>query len=143
MGNVMRRGRATDPRVQEFAKFLLVGLANTAVGLSIIYTAKFFFGAGDVLANAIGYGVGVLFSFSLNSSWTFTYSGPWLPTLMKFIIVSGLAYVLNLVTVVVLIDYFEINSYLAQAMGIPPYTLTVYLASRYLVFRRLSMTSGS
>ena len=38
----------------QFIKFLGVGVANTLIGLSVIYATKWFLGAGDVIANATG-----------------------------------------------------------------------------------------
>lgn len=122
-------------REPEFARFLAVGVSNTVVGLVIIYSAKWFFHAGDVVANATGYSIGVLWSFALNSRWTFAYRGPRWSALVKFLLVALVAYAMNLLTVMVAINVLAWNTYVAQALGIPPYTLTSYLASKYLVFR--------
>ena len=120
---------------REAGKFLSVGVVNTATGLLIIYAAKWFLQLGDVAANACGYSVGLLVSYTLNSRWTFAYNGPRLYALVKFLMVALVAYAINLLTVVVAINYFEVNSYVAQAIGIPPYTITSFLLSKYLVFR--------
>ena len=119
----------------QFAKFLGVGLANTLIALLVIYAAKWYAGLGDVAANALGYGVGLFISFSLNSRWTFAHVGPQWPALVKFLLVSLVAYAMNLLTVLVAIHGLGLNDYLAQALGIPPYTLTSFFASKYLVFR--------
>lgn len=121
--------------VREVGRFLSVGVANTLVGLLAIYAAKWFLLLGDVAANAFGYSVGLLLSFALNSRWTFAYRGPHLPALAKFVLVFLVAYAMNLATVLGAIQYLGLNGYVAQAMGIVPYTLTSYLASKYLVFR--------
>lgn len=119
----------------QLGKFLSVGMLNMLVGLLVIYTCKWFFHIGDAAANAIGYAAGLSTSFTLNSRWTFGYRGPALPALIKFLLVAALAYGMNLLTVLVLIHYAGINGYIAQALGIPPYTLTTYLASKFIVFR--------
>jgi putative flippase GtrA len=118
-----------------FIRFLIVGAANTLVGLSVIFAAKYFFHAGDVLANVAGYSVGICVSFLLNSRWTFSYRGATLPALSKFVVATGIAYGANLLTVVVAIDFFKFNDYFSQALGMPVYTIVAYLASRYVVFR--------
>lgn len=119
----------------QLGRFLSVGVLNMLVGLLVIYACKWFFHLDDVVANAIGYGVGLTTSFVLNSRWTFGYRGPQLPALAKFLLVAALAYAMNLLTVLVLIHHAGVNGYLAQALGIPPYTLTTYLASKFIVFR--------
>lgn len=124
-----------DGLLREAGKFLSVGVVNTVTGLLIIYAAKWFFDLGDVVANVCGYSVGLLVSFTLNSRWTFAYDGPQLHALAKFLLVTLVAYAINLLTVVVAIHFFELNGYVAQAMGVPPYTLTSFFLSKYMVFR--------
>lgn len=119
----------------QLGRFLSVGVLNLVGGLLVIYACKWFLHVGDVAANAVGYGAGLIASFALNSRWTFAYRGPRLPAVTKFLLVALMAYGLNLLTVMVLIQKFELNTYLAQAMGIPPYTVTTFLASKFIVFR--------
>ena len=125
----------SSAHLPQLGRFLSVGMLNLVGGLLVIYACKWLFHAGDVAANAIGYGAGLISSFALNSRWTFSYSGPQLPALIKFLLVALVAYGMNLLTVLILIQQLELNSYLAQALGIPPYTLTTFLASKFIVFR--------
>ncbi len=125
-------------RARELTKFLSVGVVNTLVGLFIIYLAKGAFNADDIVANALGYSLGMLVSFTLNSRWTFSYQGAHLPALAKFVLVGLASYSMNLLTVVTAIHYFGLNGYVAQALGIPPYTLTSYLANKYYTFRPIN-----
>jgi glycosyltransferase involved in cell wall biosynthesis/putative flippase GtrA len=118
-----------------FAKFLLVGVVNTLVGLAAIYAAMYFLGFDTVAANALGYGVGILVSFLLNKQWTFANSDQAIPTLLRFLLVIGLAYAVNLAVVVAADYHFGLDKYLAQAMGLVPYTLTAFLGSRYYAFK--------
>lgn len=121
--------------VRQFGRFLGVGVVNALLGLLVIYAAKWIFGAGDISANLLGYGVGMTVSFVLNSRWTFDLSGAWGPAFVKFVAVSIVAYVANLMTVLAAIHAAAVNSYVAQALGIPVYTLSVFVASKYVVFR--------
>lgn len=119
----------------QLVRFLSVGMLNGLISLFVIYACKGFFHAGDVAANAIGYAAGLINSFTLNSRWTFAYRGHQLPALIKFLLVAAVAYAMNLLTVLVSIDYLSVNGYIAQVLGIPPYVLTSYLASKFIVFR--------
>lgn len=114
-------------------RFLLVGVVNTLVTLTLIFLAKGLFGIGDAVANLIGYAFGLLMSFALNRQWTFKHNGAVARSLPAFLGVQAVAYVLNLSCVLVLID-LGMNGYLAQISGIPPYTLVSYFGSRYVVF---------
>ena len=130
-------------QLPQLGRFLSVGMLNMLVGLLVIYACKWFFHAGDAVANAIGYAAGLTTSFTLNSRWTFAYQGRQLPALIKFLLVAAVAYGMNLLTVLVLIHYAGMNTYIAQALGIPPYTLTTYLASKFIVFRSQPKTHNS
>lgn len=125
---------AHPTRIAEPVRFLIVGGLNTIVGLAVIWGAKWA-GTPDVPANAIGYATGIALSFALNKRWTFRHAGRTLPALGKFLLVIGIAYALNLATVLHAIGAFHLNSYLAQAIGIVPYTAFTYVASRYFAFR--------
>lgn len=118
-----------------FLKFSAAGIVNTLVGLAVIYACKFFLGLNDVAANATGYIVGIIVSFALNSRWVFGFrGGQWL-AFGKFLLVILCAYAINLVVVLAAIRGLSANAYLGQALGVAPYALFTYLASRFFVFR--------
>ena len=116
------------------ARFLAVGVLNTLVGLLTIYLCKLLLGTGDVISNVIGYAVGLTNSFAWNRRWTFAHSGAVLPAAARFVIVFLIAYFLNLATVMAAIHMFAVNSYLAHAIGIAPYTAFFYVGSRWFAF---------
>lgn len=115
-------------------RFLIVGLANTSVGLLIIYLGKWLMGLDDIAANMVGYSCGLILSFVLNKRWSFRYSGSSGPALFRFFLVILVAYLLNLGLTLVAINSLGINSYFAQALGVVPYTVITYFGSRYYVF---------
>ncbi|MFM2449116.1 MAG: hypothetical protein RIS44_1566 [Pseudomonadota bacterium] len=122
---------------KQFARFLLVGLANTALGLSVIYASKYWLSLHDAAANALGYTIGLILSFTLNRRWTFKEtSNKSLQTrvVLRFLAASLLGYGLNLLAVMLGIHGLHLNAYLAQCVGIPPYTLTVYWLCKTWVF---------
>jgi putative flippase GtrA len=121
--------------VTQFLRFLIVGCANTLIGLAVIYAALGLIGLGNIAANATGYAVGLAASFLLNKAWTFRYSGPVWLAFIKFIATFAVAYLLNLGTLWLLIHRAGVNGYLAQAVAIVPYTVSFFLLSRVLVFR--------
>lgn len=116
-------------------RFLTVGLLNTLSGLTVIFVAKWAFNANDVIANVFGYAVGLTLGFKLNAAWTFGQKTSMPSSFYKYCAVLVAAYALNLITVILLINVMALNSYMAQAMGIVPYTAFAYLASKYVVFR--------
>jgi len=118
----------------QFAKFVAVGVFNTTIGLACIFAAKAFLGWGDLAANVSGYAVGLATSFMLNRTWTFRDRGRVSPALLRFLGAFLLAYLANLATVFALRDLVGVDSYVAQALGIVPYTGLFFMVSRALVF---------
>jgi len=118
----------------DVVRFGIVGLANTAFGLTMIFCAKFA-GFGDISSNFFGYCCGIILSFLLNSRWTFRFQGKAVPAFLVFCLILLASYLLNLTAVMIALRVMGINSYLAQAIGIIPYTLASYIGCRFLVFR--------
>lgn len=115
-------------------RFGIAGLGNTLTGLLVIFACKSVLDFGDVAANVVGYGSGILLGFLLNRRWTFQHSGQLGPTFVRYLMLLVVAYLVNLTVVIYFIDVLNLNSYLAQAAGIPPYAVAGYLGSRYFVF---------
>jgi putative flippase GtrA len=123
-------------------RYLVVGAGNTLVGLLVIYLGMYAMELGDVAANALGYAVGIVLGFVLNRSWTFGHRGSMLPALGRFLLVLAIAYAANLAVVVFIADHLHGNRYVAQAIGIIPYTLIGYIGSRFFAFGR-ARTAGT
>lgn len=117
------------------AKFVVVGLSNTLIGLGAIYALKAFLGLDDAFANFFGYCAALLWSFLLNRSWTFEHRGHEARAFARFIVVVAVAYVVNLLAVLHLVRDLQVNGYIAQALGIVPYSLLFYLGCKLYVFR--------
>jgi putative flippase GtrA len=115
-------------------RYLLVGCVNTSVGLGIIYFCMYVLGMNNTPANLLGYAVGLLVSFMLNRSWTFAHAGAYAPALLRFLAVLCVAYLANLLAVLVLADRMGVNRFVAQAAGTVPYTVVGYLGSRWFAF---------
>ena len=127
--------RATHEKLGAPVRFLIVGIANTVVGLLSIYLLKWLLGFDDAIANILGYMIALALSFVLNRGWTFEHSGPILPAFLRFVCIFAVAYLVNLAIVMASIRVFGVNAYLAHAIGIAPYTVLFYLGSRYFAFR--------
>jgi putative flippase GtrA len=118
----------------QFIRFVVVGALNTLLGLAVIFMAKGLLDWNDLASNVAGYSFGLCLSFLLNRGWTFRHKGEISPTLLRFLCAFALAYGSNLITVFALRDLAGLNSYVAQAAGIAPYTLLFFAASRMFVF---------
>lgn len=120
--------------VRQSMRFGAVGIVNTAIGLTAIYTLMFFFGAGPALANVVGYAIGLAVSFALNRVWTFNSTQPVARVLPKYLLTAAACYLLNLGAVVTCTAYLSANPYLAQLVGVGLYTVCMFLGCRWFVF---------
>lgn len=120
---------------KSFWRFLVVGVLNTSLSLITIYAAKYFLNFGDISANVLGYAVGLITSYSLNSRWTFEFDGKHNEAIKRFLISFLLSYAANILVVLICIHIFNWNSYIAQALGMPAYTITNFLLSKHYTFK--------
>ena len=118
-------------------KCAVVGIVNMLFSICVIFALKYFANTNDVIANAIGYALGLACSFMLNKRWTFKHTDDSLFTILRFILVFAIAYLANIATVLGLIE-LNVNAYFAQLAGIPLYSLTFYFGSKYFVFVPIS-----
>jgi putative flippase GtrA len=159
-------GKATAPshNIKQFRRFLIVGLSNFAVSFTVFYllynywqlSGPFYrllggagrnledfllqFGAGSLdatLANTIGYGAGIVNSFTWNKFWTFKARHETGQQFLRFVILNIVCLVLSSAGLFVFTDYLN-WPYLPVwfiTMGIV--TLVNFGISKYWVFRTI------
>ena len=127
----------------ELFRYLLVGIANTVVGIGIIYLSMYFLHFNIVESNALGYIIGILFSFLLNKKWTFKSNDKIPSSFIRFLLIMALAYCANLETVLFSVDKLDLNPYIAQALGVFPYTAIGYFGCRYFGFKKQQPVNGA
>jgi putative flippase GtrA len=120
--------------VVQAMRFGAVGLVNTTVGLSAIYAFQFFFNAGPIIANMLGYAIGIVFSFILNRNWTFGKGNSGYQDLPKFLLLAGVCYLFNIAVVFVGSYVFVFSPYLIQLAGVATYTALMFFGCRTFVF---------
>jgi len=135
-----------------FIRFLLVGLINTAVGLSIMYVCLLLFHFSYWNSTFIGNLVGAVVSYMLNKNITFQSNARFVGSSIRFVIVIlasyFIAYKLGLVLVEeavgkspLLAGYIEV---IAVLFGSGMYTVLNYFGQKYLVFSpKYQQVSGS
>lgn len=122
-------------------RFGIVGVLNTMVGLGMIWLSMWL-GAGPILANAIGYGLGLIVSFNLNSMWTFrdqtrdTTPGDIRTNVRRFAGAFLLSWSLNAGVVWIGLQVTNISPYLLQIAGMMAYTVSFFLLCRMWVFQK-------
>ncbi|WP_413535080.1 GtrA family protein [Rahnella inusitata] len=114
-------------------RYCAVGLANTIV-TAIAILAMTVFGFGLYSANVIGYVIGILLSFALNTYFTFS-AKPSLRILVKFMTCCLISYVINLISMKSS-QYFGIHDkYAIQIIGMFFYTTSGFLINKLWVMK--------
>ena len=120
--------------IGQLIRFVLVGVANTIVGLGIILILTEL-GAPKVPANMLGYACGLVVSFILNSRYTFKTDLS-IGRARKFLAVFGICYSLNLGMLLFLADVQGVDERLAQTGAVFTYTIAFFILSRLFVFNQ-------
>jgi putative flippase GtrA len=116
----------------QFFTYNIIGIVNTIAGFSIIFLLMFI-GLNAIPSNLIGYAIGAVLSYHLNKKYTFKSTENSKTQAIKFFSVLLLSYLLNLLTLKWLLDFF--NPYLAQLCSAIVYTLSAFLLAKFMVFR--------
>ena len=116
----------------EFIRYNLVGVVNTLVGFSIILSLMFM-GVTPVISNLIGYIIGSILSFYLNSRYTFKAKTT-KKDAVKFFTILFFSYCLNFITLSWLLTI--IDPYLAQFFSAIVYTVSSFILIKLTIFRK-------
>jgi putative flippase GtrA len=125
--------------IPQAARFLTVGLLNTALDAAIYYTlTRGFpvFSHNPALAKAISYSVGVINSFFWNRLWTFRSNASLRATLLPYAAVNLCGLALNAGMLQISLKVLGIPEGLAFILATGLSTSWNFLASKLLVFRR-------
>lgn len=113
--------------------FIIVGALNSLVGLSVIYSAMYFFGLNYILSNILGYIIGIITSFFINKKITFRDGSPDSQVFIRYIIAVFLGYLANLILIISTASFLGL--YVAQFFGVLAYSVLVFFLCRFFVFR--------
>lgn len=122
--------------LNQLFRYSIVGILNTIIGLSVIFLLYNYFHFDYILANVAGYFFGLVNSFIWNKKWTFKSSEHYTKELIPFLIVFGISYLINLITVIFMVESLKINPNIAQVLGIAAYSSTNFLINKYWTFSK-------
>lgn len=131
-----------DKIAARFAAYSVAGVANAIVGVSSILIAAAL-GASAVLANVIGYGLGLMVSFSLNSRITFRGRKVDPETVLRFLAGFGVAFAANIGVVAAASGWTSLPKSISSLAGTPLYVVLFFLLCEHWVFRHAPMPNRS
>ncbi|RRF75109.1 GtrA family protein [Klebsiella pneumoniae] len=112
----------------QLMKYGLVGIVNTLITAVVIFLLMHL-GLGIYLSNAMGYVVGIVFSFIANTIFTFTQPIS-INRLIKFLCVCFICYVANII-VIKYFSFYARKIYSAQILGMFTYTITGFILNKF------------
>ncbi len=127
-----------------FVRFMIVGLINTLVGLTIMYGLCHLANQSYWLSTFIGNSVGAVVSFNLNRSFTFKNNGSIQKSIIKFLLVILFCYFISYHLGTLLVDWsikdrmdysISFQTDLAILLSTAIYTITNYFCQKQFVFR--------
>lgn len=133
-------------------RFSLVGIINTAIGLSIIFMLLNIFHLSYWVSSSIGTAIGALFSFLLNRKFTFKSSISFqkgAPRFFLIILISfyggyGLGeWMAEQISFSFFLTTYFSKKEIAVFIGACLYTLSNYLGQKMIVFRRRTIRTNS
>jgi putative flippase GtrA len=121
--------------IRQAIKYGIVGIGNTLVTAAVIWVMMKLLGCPDVLSNITGYVAGLLNSFILNKQWTFKSSDSWTGSAIRFGMVFGVCYLLQLGLLLYLNRRLSIDPYYNQLIAMVFYTAINFLMNKFYTFK--------
>ena len=113
-----------------------VGAANTLIGYVII-VSSLWLGAGDYLANALGYGLSLGFAYLMHRHWTFKVAHRRsVAEVARFYVSAAISYAANVGFLKLARSVGYVDNPLAQLAALGVYSITFLLIVNIWVFAR-------
>ena len=117
--------------------YLLIGVFNTLLGLSIIYATMYFLSLHYLVSNIMGYIIPLIFSFFLNRHFTFNVKDKPHVRIVLFFLVFIIAFSVQFLLVFFLKTAAGLNPYICQLFGVIFYTSIGFFLNKGFTFRRI------
>lgn len=115
-------------------RFVLVGLASNLV-LFVLYLLLTALGISPKLAMTGLFALGTMQTFIINKRWTFRHQGLLQASFLKYTAIYSVAYLLNLTTLVLLVDNLGYPHHVVQGVMIFSISIMLFLLQKLWVFR--------
>lgn len=128
-------------QTNSFLRFLLIGVLNTMVGLSVTFLLLHAAEQSYWMSTFLGNTVGAVCSFLLNRMFTFKSNVSYVSGGLCFIVVTFVCYVCSYSLSPLIAGLFSFNPPLsnkniAVLIGAMLYTLSNYIGQKYIVFKK-------
>lgn len=117
-------------------RFIIVGTLNALITALVIWVLMEGLDCNYLWSNVAGYVAALINNFFWSKYWIFSSrAGKFYREIPLFLVAFGLAYGLQFLSLLMMVEWLDLNEYLAQFLG-----LFVYGAVNFTVNRRLTFT---
>jgi putative flippase GtrA len=119
--------------IRELLRYAIVGLSSNALlfALYLLLTRAM---VGHKLAATIVYVIGTGQAFVMNKTWTFEHRGDVGVSLMRFLLVYGLGYLINIAGLVLFVDWSGYSGEYVQGILIFVIAAFIFMLQKWWVF---------
>ena len=118
----------------QLLKYGIVGLCSNGI-LYLAYLGLGMLHVGPKAAMTIVYVTGVIQTFLFNRRWTFNHLGAAKPAFIRYVISYAAGYLLNLLILILLVDFFRFPHQIVQACMIIFLAFFLFALQKFWVFR--------
>lgn len=125
----------------ELVKFLIIGILNTIIGVSIMFIVYNLMGLNYWISTSLNYIVAGTFSFFANKKFTFKSEGKTLQKIIFFILTLIICYFVAFNLSKKMIAFININDIklkenISMVVGMVIYTVLNFILQKQIVFRK-------
>lgn len=115
-------------------RFAIVGIISNLI-LYALFLCLIFICVSNILSMTICYVLGVCQTFYFNKKWSFKNSGPILSSFLCYVVLYLSGYILNIISIYLLVSILGFNIIYIQAINIIVLALYLFLVQRFLIFQ--------
>jgi len=119
---------------KELAAYFIAGVLTTLVNF-IVYYAMLFMGIDYKISNTAAFIISVIFAFIVNKKYVFLSDKSYIEEFIKFSLGRVFTYVLDIGTMIVLIEVFSVSEYMAKLWTNILVMVSNYLISKFWTFK--------
>ena len=119
---------------KELAAYFIAGVLTTLVNF-IVYYAMLFIGIEYKISNTAAFIISVIFAFIVNKKYVFLSDKSYIKEFIKFSLGRVFTYVLDIGTMIVLIEVFSVSEYMAKLWTNILVMVSNYLISKFWTFK--------
>lgn len=115
-------------------RFIIIGTLNALITAFVVWLMMSPLGCNYIWSNIVAYIIAQTHNFIWCKYWVFPSDGSFAREIPLFLIAFGVAYGMQFLVLLFLVEICDMNAYWAQFIGLVLYGAVNYFMNRYLTF---------